>query len=118
MTEKELVKHIQDRLDGATAIVERTSQYNKFEELEVKCLYEYLILQCNNTKHFAELLTMREWKGKELFRVYYLVYHSISSILQITRYEKDNFEYYDYMILDELLTDCLQTISGQVVLAQ
>ena len=114
MTEKELVKYIQDKLDGATAVVERTSQYNKFEELEVKCLYEYLILQCNNTKHFAELLTMREWKEKELFRVYYLVYHSISSILQIIRYEKDNFEYYDYMILDDLLTDCTQVISGQV----
>ena len=118
MTEKELVGYIQGRLDGATDVVERTSQYNKFEELEVKCLYEYLILQCNNTKHFAELLTMREWKEKELFRVYYLVYHSISSILQIIRYEKDNFEYYDYMILDELLTDCMQTLSGQMLLTK
>lgn len=114
MTEKQLVEYIQDKLDGAIAIVERTSQYNKYEELEVKCLYEHLVAQCNSTMSFVTLIIMKEWEEKELFRVYYLVYHSISSILQLIRYEKDNFEYYDYMILDDLLTDCTQVISGQV----
>ena len=117
MTKEKLVEYIQDRLDRTIAIVERTSQCKKFEELEVKCLCEYLVLQCNNTKHFVGLLTMREWEEKELFRVYYLVYHSISSILQIIRYEGDNFEYYDHMILDELLVDCMRTINEQMLLA-
>lgn len=71
-------------------------------------------MQCNNTKSFVTLITARDWSKEELFRIYYLAYNSILSIGLLIRYEKDTFGYYGYTELDDLLTDCLQTISGQM----
>lgn len=118
MTEKELVKYIQDRLDKAIDSIERTIEIGDNDDYEQECLYEYLIMQCSNAKRFIEVACMREWRKKDLRRIYLLAYNSILSIDLLMEHEKDSFGYYGYTELDELLTDCLQTINGQVVLAQ
>ena len=114
MTEKELVEHIQYRLQEVIDNIKITIEKDTTSEFETKCLYEYLVMQCNNTKSFVTLITARDWNREELFRIYYLAYNSILSIeLLITR-EKDTFGYYGYTDLDNLLIDCLQTITGQI----
>lgn len=118
MTEKELVKYIQDKLDKAIDSIERTIEIGDNDDYEQECLYEYLIMQCSNAKRFIEVACMREWRKKDLRRIYLLAYNSILSIDLLMEHEKDSFGYYGYTELDELLTDCLQTINGQVVLAQ
>lgn len=114
MTEKELVEYIRDRLDEVIDSIESTVENDTTREFETKCLYEHLIMQCNNTKSFILLVIMREWSKEELFRIYYLTYNSILSIRLLIEYEKDTFGYNGYTELDDLLTDCLQTINGQI----
>lgn len=114
MTENQLVEYIQYRLQEVIDSIEITSKKTTFCELKTKCLYEYLIMQCSNTKNFITLITAREWGKEELFRIYYLVYNSILSIELLIGREKDTFGYYGYTELDDLLIDCLQAINGQI----
>lgn len=116
MTKEELVEYIQDRLDSTIDVIERAIE-NGDGDLETNCLYEYLIMQCNSTKSFVGIVSMRPWRKKDLHRIYHLIYNSILSIDLLFEYEKDNFRYYEYIDLDELLTDCMQTINGQMLLA-
>lgn len=116
MTEKELVKYIQDRLDEVIDSIERTIENGDSDELNSKCLYEYLIMQSSNTKKFIEVICMRDWSKNDLLRVYYLVYNSILSIDLLMEYEKDSFGYHEYIALDESLTDCMQTLNSQMLL--
>lgn len=116
MTEKELVKYIQDKLNKAIDSIERTIEIGDNDDYEQECLYEYLIMQCSNVKRFIEVACMREWRKKDLRRIYHLVYNSILSIELLIEREKDTFGYYGYAELDDLLIDCLQAISGQMLL--
>lgn len=118
MTEKELVKYIQDKLDKAIDSIERTIEIGDNDDYEQECLYEYLIMQCSNTKRFIEVACMREWRKKDLLRIYHLAYNSILSIDLLMEHEKDNFGYCEYTDLDELLTDCMQTLNSQMLLKQ
>lgn len=111
---KEFIRYIRDRLDEVIDSIEGTVENDTTCEFETKCLYEHLIMQCNNTKSFILLVIMREWSKEELFRIYYLTYNSILSIKLLIEHEKDTFGYYGYTELDDLLVDCLQTISGQM----
>lgn len=117
MTEKQLIEYIQCRLQEVIDSIEVTSKKSTACELETKCLYEYLVMQCNTAKTFIEIICMKEWNKEELLRIYYLVYNSILSIELLIGHEKDTFGYYGYTDLDELLTDCMQTINGQMLLA-
>lgn len=114
MTENQFVEYIQHRLQEVIDRIEITSKTSTACEFETKCLYEYLVMQCSNTKSFITLVTMRDWDKEELSRIYYLAYNSILSIVLLIRYEEDTFGYYGYRKLDDLLVDCLQTISGQL----
>lgn len=116
MTKEKLVEYIQDRLDEIIDIIECAIE-NIEDDLEINCLYEYLVMQCNSTKSFVGIVSMRPWRKKDLHRIYHLIYNSILSIDLLFEYEKDNFRYYEYIDLDELLTDCMQTINGQMLLA-
>ena len=118
MTEKELVEYIQDKLDKAIDSIERTIEVGDNDDYEQECLYEYLIMQCSNAKRFIEIICMREWRKKDLRRIYLLTYNSILSVDLLVESEKDSFGYCEYIDLDELLTDCMQTLSGQMLLAQ
>lgn len=116
MTEKELVKYIQYRLQEVIDSIELTSKKDTACELETKCLYEYLIMQCSNAKRFIEIICMKEWSKNDLLRVYYLVYNSILSIELLIEREKDTFGYCGYAELDDLLIDCLQSLNSQMLL--
>ena len=118
MTEKELVEYIQNRLDEAIDSIQQTIDKNTTCEFKTKCLYEYLIMQCNNTKSFITIAIMKDWNKEEFSRIYYLTYNSILSIDLLIGREKDSFGYYEYTDLDESLTDCMQTLSGQMLLTQ
>lgn len=118
MTEKELVEYIQNRLDEAIDSIERTIEIGYNDDYEQECLYEYLIMQCSNAKRFIEIICMKEWRKKDLLRIYLLAYNSILSIDLLMEHEKDSFGYYEYTDLDESLTDCMQTLSGQMLLTQ
>lgn len=117
MTEKELVKYIQDKLDGAIDSIERTIEIGDNDDYEQECLYEYLIMQCSNAKRFIEVACMREWRKKDLRRIYLLAYNSILSIDLLMEHEKDSFEYCEYVDLYESLTDCMQTLNSQILIA-
>ncbi|WP_127448484.1 hypothetical protein [Veillonella sp. 3310] len=117
MTEKELVEYIQHRLDEIIDVIERAIE-NGDGDFETNCLYKYLIMQCNSTKSFVGIASTRPWRKKDLCRIYHLIYNSMLSIDLLFEYEKDNFGYYEYTDLDELLTDCMQTLSGQMLLTQ
>ena len=114
MTEKELVEYIQNRLDEAIDRIQQTIDKNTTCEFKTKCLYEYLIMQCNNTKSFITIAIMKDWNKEEFSRIYYLTYNSILSIDLLIGRENDCFERYDYEELDGLLTICLQAILGQL----
>ena len=116
MTEKELVKYIQDRLDKAIDSIERTIEIGDNDDYEQEGLYEYLIMQCSNAKRFIEVACMREWRKKDLRRIYLLAYNSILSIDLLMDHEKDSFGYYAYTDLDESLTDCMQTLNSQMLI--
>ena len=116
MTEKELVEYIQNRLDEAIDSIERTIEIGYSDDYEQECLYEYLIMQCSNAKRFIEVACMREWRKKDLRRIYLLAYNSILSIDLLMEYEKDSFEYCEYVDLYESLTDCMQTLNSQILI--
>lgn len=116
MTEKQLVEYIQYRLQEVIESIRVASKKYTACELETKCLYEYLIMQCSNAKRFIEIICMREWSKNDLLRIYHLVYNSILSIKLLIECEKDTFGYCGYAELDDLLIYCLQAISGQMLL--
>ena len=73
-------------------------------------------MQCSNAKRFIEVACMREWRKKDLRRIYLLAYNSILSIDLLMEHEKDSFGYYAYTDLDESLTDCMQTLNSQMLI--
>lgn len=116
MTKEKLIEYIQHRLDDIIDVIERAIE-NGDGDFETNCLYEYLIMQCNSTKSFVGIVSTRPWRKKDLRRIYHLAYNSILSIDLLMEHEKDSFGYYEYTDLDESLTDCMQTLNSQMLLA-